>query len=157
MAGDPWRDPAALTALLQLVDAARRAGAPDQASEAAVEHAFAASRRLAVYGTLVPGGSNHHQVASLGGDWQPGTVRGRRVMRTFPAFTWDERDAPVAVMLLVADGLPAAWARLDAFEGRDYVRVLVPVRLDTGALAVANLYEPVVPVAPTGHPTGHSA
>jgi gamma-glutamylcyclotransferase (GGCT)/AIG2-like uncharacterized protein YtfP len=157
MAGDLQRDPAALTALLQCSNAARRTGAPDAAAESAVETAFAASRRLAVYGTLVPGGSNHHLVAPLGGDWQPGTVRGRRTMRTFPAFTWDERDAPVAVMLLTADGLPAAWARLDEFERPDYVRVLVPVRLRDGALAVANLYEPWLPVPPIGTTTGHSA
>ena len=145
---DPTPDFAALTAQLQRIDLARRAGAPDAASELAIERAFAASRTLAVYGTLVPGGSNHHLVAPLGGTWQPGAVRGRRTMRTFPAFTWDERDAPVAVMVLVADGLPAAWARLDEFERPDYIRVLVPVRLHTGQLAVANLYEPVLPVAP---------
>src|SRR6185436_2074191 len=62
MAGDLQRDPAALTALLQCSNAARRTGAPDAAAESAVETAFAASRRLAVYGTLVPGGSNHHLV-----------------------------------------------------------------------------------------------
>ncbi|MEO0493943.1 MAG: hypothetical protein AAF081_11055 [Actinomycetota bacterium] len=32
--------------------------------------------RLAVYGTLGPGGPNEHRLAHLGGAWVAGTVRG---------------------------------------------------------------------------------
>ena len=45
--------------------------------------------------------------------------------------------------VLDSAGLPAHWSRLDAFEGDQYRRVLVPVHLDGGSVAVANLYEAV--------------
>ncbi|HTT72276.1 MAG TPA: hypothetical protein VMG32_13715 [Anaeromyxobacteraceae bacterium] len=49
--------------------------------------------------------------------------------------------------LLASDALPRAWAELDAFEGAEYRRVLVPVWStaadDRALLAVANLDEAV--------------
>jgi gamma-glutamylcyclotransferase (GGCT)/AIG2-like uncharacterized protein YtfP len=120
---------------------------PAERDEAAIQAAHAPSRRLAVYGTLAPGESNHHLVAPLGGVWSRGTVRGRRTVRRFPAFTWDEAAPPVPVHLLVAAGLPHHWPALDEFEGADYCRILVPVVLDRGgSLVVANLYTTVQPV-----------
>jgi len=53
----------------------------------------------------------------------------------------------VPAALLASDALPRAWAELDAFEGAEYRRVLVPVWStaadDRALLAVANLYEAV--------------
>jgi len=46
----------------------------------------------------------------------------------------------VAVELFVSADLPRHWARLDEFEGTDYLRLLVPLFSGTGVVAVANLY-----------------
>ena len=129
-------------------DADRRAAAWLADEERRLDGEFGCGRALAVYGTLVPGGSNHVQVAHLGGAWSAGAVRGRRGVRAFPVFTWDPEAPPVPVMVLVADGLRAHWPRLDAFEGRDYRRILVPVE-DCALAAVANLYAAVVRVGLT--------
>ncbi len=93
-----------------------------------------------------PRGTNHGEVADLGGTWQRGFVRGRRGQRTFPVFSWDETHGPTAVLVLESPALAARWRALDAFEGVDYRRILVPVHLLDGTLTVANLYAAVLPV-----------
>jgi len=137
----------ALLEELRLANASRANGAPDAARERRLHLATGCDHRLAVYGTLAPGGSNHAQVADLGGRWRPARVRGRRAERTWPVFTWDETEAAVAVQLLESERLPARWPRLDEFEGPDYRRVLVLARTGDAAPVVANLYSAVVPVA----------
>jgi gamma-glutamylcyclotransferase (GGCT)/AIG2-like uncharacterized protein YtfP len=101
--------------------------------------------RLAVYGTLRPGEANHHMLADLPGTWERGTVRGR-LHRTgwgmtfgFPALIWDPGAPPVPVQVLTSRELPAHWARLDAFEGNAYRRVVVPVRIGADSV-LANVY-----------------
>jgi len=115
--------------------------------EREVEERFGASRRLAVYGSLVPGEVNHHVIADLPGTWEDCIVTGMLHPAepadgsAFPALRWRAGGPPVAAHLLVSDALPAQWARLDAFEGTAYRRILVPVHSESGALlAVANLY-----------------
>jgi gamma-glutamylcyclotransferase (GGCT)/AIG2-like uncharacterized protein YtfP len=99
-------------------------------------------RKLAAYGTLVPGERNHHHVAGLGGTWRRCFVRGRRWTAADgdPRFRGDPRAPEVEAMLLVSSRLPSAWRRLDRFEGRPYRRHLVPVRVKD-AHHVAYLYE----------------
>lgn len=58
----------------------------------------------------------------------------------YPALRWSADGAPVAAQMLASDELPAHWPRLDEFEGEQYLRILVPVRLAGGRVAVANLY-----------------
>lgn len=108
---------------------------------------FALDRRLAVYGSLAPGESNHAQVRHLAGRWLRGlSVRGERVYRGwgsalgYSALRWSLDGPPVAVQLFVSDDLPQHWARLDAFEGDDYLRIAVPVYADTQAVGFANVY-----------------
>lgn len=132
---------------LRLANASRARGAPDAARERLLHLATGCDHRLAVYGTLAPGGSNHAEVADLGGSWRTASVRGRRAERTWPVFTWDETAAAVAVQLLESALLPERWPRLDAFEGPDYRRVLVLVRAGDANPLVANLYSAVAPVA----------
>jgi len=101
--------------------------------------------RLAVYGTLAPGQSNHHQLDGLKGDWRPGLVRGWRresgwrAAAGYPGFRPDPEGPEVAVQVFTSGDLPDHWARLDAFEGSEYERVTVEVRRDDAVL-VANLY-----------------
>lgn len=110
--------------------------------------AYGADARLAVYGTLAPGRSNHDQVADLGGTWLSGlTVRGQLFEAGwgaelgYPALRWSASGPAVPVELLVSRLLETNWARLDAFEGPGYRRILVPLLRDGRVVEVANLYE----------------
>jgi len=106
--------------------------------------------RLAAYGTLRPGESNHALLADVAGTWVAGTVPGVRFTANgFPAFVWRPgENRPVQVSVLTSAALPAHWARLDEFEGADYRRVLVSVELPSGAALVACLYAYIGPIAP---------
>lgn len=156
-------DERATQALLRLVDAAnvarRRASAPgdeegglDVEAEDRLESLFGTSQRLAVYGSLAPGRQNHHIVQPLGGRWTAGVVEGDLGSFGwggaigFPALRLRSGGPTVAVHVLTSAALRDAWADLDAFEGTEYRRVLVPVWSATEPtarelVAVANLYE----------------
>jgi gamma-glutamylcyclotransferase (GGCT)/AIG2-like uncharacterized protein YtfP len=103
------------------------------------------STRLAVYGSLAPGKSNHRMLAGLRGSWRPVTAHG--VLEDhgwgaglgFPAFTWDPAADPVAMLIFESPDLPGHWKTLDEFEGADYRRILVPV-ISLDRVEVAYLY-----------------
>lgn len=98
--------------------------------------------RLAAYGTLRPGHVNHHLLQDVRGVWTSGHVEGRLGVRDgFPACWWQPGEGRVPVEVLTAEALPTMWAGLDAFEGQDYPRILVPVVEPGGSLLIANLYE----------------
>lgn len=131
--------------------AGRSSASRDADAEARLEARFRVSHVLAVYGTLVPGRSNHHVVAPLGGDWTTGVVEGELsptgwgATLGYPAFRPRVGGAAVDVHVLTSARLPLAWARLDAFEGPEYRRILVPVFGPDAAgerrlCTVANLY-----------------
>lgn len=135
---------------LFLANAARRAGShsPDSIdAERALESRFGCSRRLAIYGSLAPGEANHHHIADLRGTWEDASVRGRKIDRGwgartgYPGLELSREGDDVPIMLFVSDDLPGAWTRLDAFEGRDYCRVLAEVLRDGQMIGVANVYE----------------
>lgn len=96
--------------------------------------------RLAVYGTLAPGRSNHHEVAMLRGRWIDGTVRGHLhqsgwgAALGFPGLVLDDAGPVVPVQVLESADLLAHWERLDTFEGPGYERVLVAVQTADGVL-----------------------
>lgn len=103
-------------------------------------------QRLFVYGTLLPGRANAHILAPISGHWQPASVRGHLhpqgwgATLGYPAIVPDV-DAPVVHgQLFSAPALDAHWARIDAFEGEGYCRVLAPVRLADGSSVDAWLY-----------------
>ena len=89
--------------------------------------------RLFVYGTLAPGRPNAHVLASVAGEWEPGTVRGRLLPEGwgaaagYPAIVLDENASEVEGFLFTSEALPEHWARLDEFEGEGYERVLTSV------------------------------
>ncbi|HEX3364476.1 gamma-glutamylcyclotransferase family protein [Phenylobacterium sp.] len=105
-----------------------------------------AEHRLAVYGTLAPGRSNHGQLAELAGDWSHGTVCGTLHQagwgagEGYPGLTLDPEGAKVAVQVFTSPDLPKHWARLDAFEGADYRRVAVTVTGPDGTEIEAFIY-----------------
>ena len=147
--------------LIELANERRRrpGGTPGSATddvrtadaEAKLEDRYRHSERLAVYGTLAPGRSNHHVVASYGGTWTRGRVRGDLVeagwgaAAGYPALRCRADGPWVAVEVLESGLLPGAWPAIDDFEGSEYQRVLVPVYPDSGEgislITVANLYE----------------
>jgi gamma-glutamylcyclotransferase (GGCT)/AIG2-like uncharacterized protein YtfP len=129
---------------------ALRAGAASrrlQQLEQEFSFRLGADRRLAVYGSLAPGRSNHDQLQALRGEWRPGlSVTGERVDRGwgagigYPALNWSPSGPPVAIELFVSDELPRHWPRLDDFEGADYRRIIVPVLAGDRIVSLANLY-----------------
>jgi gamma-glutamylcyclotransferase (GGCT)/AIG2-like uncharacterized protein YtfP len=105
----------------------------------------AVDTRLAVYGTLAPGESNHGVVAGLQGTWTRGLFHGELHATGwgstygFPALRWRPDAPPVRVRLLTSADLPAAWTRLDRFEGPGYRRIVVPVTQREDRI-LANIY-----------------
>ena len=101
---------------------------------------------LIVYGSLAPGGPNHHQLASLEGTWTEGWVTGDLVSTGwgaemgYPALVWSADGPRVPAWLLRSEQLPAAWDRLDALEGAEYRRILVPFHTADGIEALGYLY-----------------
>ena len=92
-----------------------------------------AAHRLATYGSLAPGQTNHRQLDALRGTWRKGTVRGRLVDAGwgssigFPGLVLDDEDFEVPVAVLESFDLPRPWDRLDEFEGDGYRRVIAKV------------------------------
>ncbi len=131
---------------LQAINAARERG--DIEDSADIDRRFdRPSTRLAVYGSLAPGESNHEIIENVAGTWNPGFVRGDLFRKGwgmhvgFPAMTWDpESRNRINVQVFTSEDLSAHWDRLDDFEGEDYLRILVPVEGLAGGPIVANIY-----------------
>jgi gamma-glutamylcyclotransferase (GGCT)/AIG2-like uncharacterized protein YtfP len=102
--------------------------------------------RLFVYGTLAPGRPNAHILADVPGTWEPARVTGTLLAEGwgaaigYPGIVLDERGETVSGLLFTSTALPDHWARLDAFEGEGYQRVLATVRLDDGTAVEAYVY-----------------
>ena len=127
-------------------------------AERRLDDLFRTGHALATYGTLVPGGPNHHVVAPLGGEWAEGLIEGDLIPLGwgaelgYPGFRPRAGREAVAVWVLRAPKLASAWPNLDRFEGAGYRRILVPVfseEMGYGQEAgkrrlytVANLYAP---------------
>lgn len=111
--------------------------------------------RLAVYGSLAPGRSNAWVLEPLEGDWLDGGwvcgrlhQRGWGAAHGFPGLEPDPQADPVPVQVFVSPQLAEQWPRLDAFEGDDYRRIVLPVQgLSFGPLP-CNVY--VIAPPPSG-------
>ncbi len=106
----------------------------------------AGADRLFVYGSLQPGGPNEHVLVGVGGDWQPAVIRGRLVESGwgasigYPGLVVDAAGDEVRGHLLTSTSLAAHWARLDEFEGEEYVRVMSTVTLGDGERVPCHVY-----------------
>jgi gamma-glutamylcyclotransferase (GGCT)/AIG2-like uncharacterized protein YtfP len=98
----------------------------------------AALYRLATYGSLAPGGPNHHQLDGLEGRWLEGHVYGTLVdagwgaSLGYPALILDPDGPAIDVHVFESVHLPAHWSRLDDFEGHGYQRVVTTVSMPAG-------------------------
>ncbi len=130
-------------------------GSDGRRAERQLDALFRTSHTLAVYGTLAPGQPNHHVVEPLGGEWTDGLIEGDLLpvgwgaALGYPGFRPRAGGDAVAVQVLTAPLLAAAWPALDRFEGPGYQRILVPVfgtepgpgqAGERRPYAVANLY-----------------
>jgi len=104
------------------------------------------TERLFVYGSLAPGRANAHVLADVPGTWAPATVRGTRIERGwgaaigFPGIVLSAEGDEVHGFVFSSPDLASHWARLDAFEGDGYVRVLVTATLANGETVEAHVY-----------------
>lgn len=100
------------------------------------------SNRLAVYGTLMRGKSNHRVIEGIAGEWGCGFVHGRLEEHYgFPFFVPDASGDVIPVDVLSSAELPTSWEQIDRFEGVWYDRCLVPVHdSDDEVLFIANTY-----------------
>ena len=107
--------------------------------------AFTPAHRLAVYGTLAPGRSNHHELDGIQGTWRQGFVCGHLVAsgwgaaEGFPGIRLDPDGPRVDVQILESPDLPEHWRRLDEFEGEEYERVVTSITCD-GETIDASIY-----------------
>ena len=102
--------------------------------------------RLFVYGTLAPGRSNAHVLASVVGEWQLASVRGHLLPEGwgaalgYPGIILDETGPDVRGFVFSAETLGEHWERLDEFEGDGYDRVVVLASLESGGSVEAYVY-----------------
>ena len=103
--------------------------------------------RLFVYGTLAPNKPNEHILKDLNGTWKYSTVRGKLYQEGWgskmgcPGIILDDEDSSqISGLLFSSEELSKKWDFLDDFEGVEYERVLVKVKLLTGEYVDAYIY-----------------
>ena len=102
--------------------------------------------RLFVYGTLAPGRPNEHILAAVPGKWEPASVKGTLfpegwgAAAGYPGIVLDEQAEKIEGLVFSSESLAQHWARLDAFEGEGYERVLTRATLKDGGAVDAYVY-----------------
>ncbi len=104
------------------------------------------AERLFVYGTLRPGESNQHYLASIPGKWMNASLRGIHypngygATEGYPVLTPTDLGQPIEGMVLEADFSAAQWQLLDDFETDAYERIRTTVVGEDGAVFTAFVY-----------------
>lgn len=134
--------------LVRIIELNRRRIGLDPADDTE-DHRFSettgAVRHLCIYGRMRPGGPDAHVLEPLGGTWSecefPGHLQsdGQCSLDQCPGLAWAPTREWNAGFLLTSDRLAGTWAELDAKEGAEYARLLIPVRIGDGE-TVANIY-----------------
>lgn len=109
---------------------------------------FSPQNSFIMYGTLGPGGPNHHLVKDIGGTWHKGLIKGKLAEGGwgsefgYNGFRHDnsEEQQDIPASILIAENMPSNWKRLDEFEGDGYERILSKFELADGSFAVGYIY-----------------
>ena len=102
--------------------------------------------RLFVYGSLQPGGPNHHILREVEGCWRRGWARGHLIQDGwgsalgYPAIRLDDEGPCVSGQLLTSDRVPDLLNDLDEFEGEAYQRTMANIKLEDGSTEKAYVY-----------------
>ena len=102
--------------------------------------------RLFVYGSLAPGRPNEHVLSAIGGSWEAASVSGSLrqegwgAAMGYPGIDLDEHGDEIQGSLFSSEKLSEHWAKLDAFEGESYERVLTKVKLTGNRTVDAYIY-----------------
>ncbi|TXS93075.1 gamma-glutamylcyclotransferase [Parahaliea maris] len=102
--------------------------------------------RLFVYGTLAPGRSNHYVLEDISGNWEAATLtaymldEGWGLEQGFPGIVPSDEGKEVRGSVFSSDHLSEYWSMIDEFEGSDYQRVLVQVRIESDEVIEAYVY-----------------
>lgn len=101
------------------------------------------NNRLAVYGTLSPGGLNNNMLSKIISNphiESSGVVLGYiNTKNNLPFFNWDMGKDEIEVFVYESNLLPGEFANLDRFEGKWYTRILVPIKINS-KFVVGNIY-----------------
>lgn len=98
-------------------------------------------QKLVVYGTLAAGAPNESLLKGLDGLWRRCRIRGQiRSNRGLKYFKWDPAAGEIDAKMFTSDSLPDKLPNLDRFEGDEYHRILIPVKI-TDYWVIANVYE----------------
>lgn len=102
--------------------------------------------RLFVYGTLSPGGDNHHLLSSISGSWEVATLTGRLLNEGWgaelgcPGMILSDSGEEIAGWVFASKDLSDHWSMLDEFEGADYQRILTHAKVAGGERLQAYVY-----------------
>lgn len=102
--------------------------------------------RLFVYGSLQPGGPNEHVLTTIGGEWEPATIKGNLIeagwgaSMGYPGLVIDEHGNDIQGHVFASSNLSTQWAYLDEFEGKEYERIVAAVTLLNGEQVQAHVY-----------------
>ncbi len=98
------------------------------------------SQRLVAYGSIRPRESNAWVLDFPRQEWLDCTIHGSITERKgYRYYQWIPGGSSYAAQCLISEELPKHWARIDAFEGPEYWRALIPTRTSRG-LTMANVY-----------------
>jgi len=102
--------------------------------------------RLFVYGTLIPGQSNHHVLSDIPGDWERASVTGTLANEGWgsghgcPGLIPSQDGQEIQGYIFISGDLQKHWDMLDDFEGSDYKRQLISAKLSSGVEVEAYVY-----------------
>lgn len=102
---------------------------------------------LFIYGTLAPGQINHHKMSHISGKWLPATTKGKLFEAGWgascgcPGMIPDDNGTEIEGYVFCSDELKHHWQHLDEFEGVEYQRVLIKVKLENNVDLDAYVYK----------------